>query len=130
MDAISSGTGAEENGITIEDGVHFLSRSRLKVGTGWKGGLYLSGRMPHTSNLEDCITMQAITSDVRHFVMRATFVIISILSSITTQFAQELDFKREAHAAFEREHYSKAVELMLRALAAQPEDAEIHYYLG
>lgn len=44
--------------------------------------------------------------------------------------AQEADSKQEAAVEFEKGNYSKAISLLKQAAAENPNDAEIHYYLG
>jgi hypothetical protein len=50
--------------------------------------------------------------------------------SVSVAFAQETTLKEQALEEFKKEHYPEAIDLMEKALAGSPADAEIYYYLG
>jgi len=57
-------------------------------------------------------------------------IISVLLLSVTIAFAQETTLKEQALGAFKKEHYTEAIDLLEKALAESPKDAEIYYYLG
>lgn len=56
--------------------------------------------------------------------------ILILILSVTIAFTQEMTLKERALEEFKNEHYNEAIDLLAKALAKSPNDAEIYYYLG
>ena len=61
------------------------------------------------------------------FVMLFTFLISAVFTSVM---GQQVTLKEKAIAQFENANYPAAIELLQKALADSPNDADIYYYLG
>ena len=63
--------------------------------------------------------------------MRKITIIISVfLGLINNLFGQELTLKEKAIEEFKKEHYNEAIKILEKAVAENPNDADIYYYLG
>ena len=58
----------------------------------------------------------------------STIFVLSL--SVTNAFTQEKTLKEQALEEFKEEHYKEAINILEKALAESPKDAEIYYYLG
>ena len=61
------------------------------------------------------------------FVMLFAFLISAVFTSVM---GQQVTLKEKAIAQFENANYPAAIELLQKALADSPNDADIYYYLG
>lgn len=62
--------------------------------------------------------------------MRKKYLFILLLAIPLAGISQSDSLKQQALQAFTAEHYSLAIQQMEKARAANPDDPEVHYYLG
>ena len=56
------------------------------------------------------------------------FLLLFLISNVIV--AQQPSFKEQSIEQFKKENYPLAINLMEQALAQNPNDAEVYYYLG